>query len=158
MGKQKRSDLDAPLRIVSGQMQCLRLVSAAGATSTTASAATSSASATTTSASSAAAGAASTFSMALEIRIADHKAASHQAFHVVNSRAIEQRRTIGVHQYLDGGSVDDEIVIASFFLDTQHILDSALGAGHDHDSEHTVLAALIFKDVLEFFCSQITDL
>ena len=147
------------LRFVFYRTECgLELVSAAGASSTTASAtAASSTTATSTTSAPAAAGASAT-AVSLEVGIADDEAASHQALHVVNGGAVEQRSAVGVHKHLDCGGVNDEVVFTDFLLDAQHILDSALRTGHDHDSEHTVLVALLFQDVLEFFGGQIADL
>ena len=146
------------LRFVFYRTRCgLGLVSAAGTSPSTA-AATASSSATTTSTTAASAGAASSTPVSLEVGIADDEPASHKAFHVVNGRAVQQGSAVGVNKDLDRRGVNHKVVLADFILDAQHILDSALRTGHDHDSEHTVLVALLFQDVLEFFGGQIADL
>ena len=148
------------LRFVFYRTGCgLGLVSAAGTASTTAAATASSASTTAATTSAAAsAGAASSTPVSLEVGIADDEPAPHKTFHVVNGRAVQQGSAVGVHKNLDCRGINHKVVLANFILDAQHILDSALRTGHDHDSEHTVLVALLFQDVLEFFGGQIADL
>ena len=141
------------LRFVFYRTDCdLGLVSAAGASP--AAAATASSSATTAIATAGA----STTATSLEVGIADDEPASHKAFHVVNGRAVQQGSAVGIHKDLDRRGVNHKVILADFILDAQHVLDSALRTGHNHDSEHTVLVALLFQDVLEFFGGQIADL
>ena len=132
-------------------------MASAGATasSTAAAAATTAAAAATTAATAARASAAA---HRLGVGIADDESASHQAFHVVDVGAVEQRSAVGVDQNLDRVRVDDEIVIGGLGLDAEHVLQATVGAGHDYDSQHAFFRALLVQNLFELVRSHRADI
>lgn len=121
----------------------------ASAGATASAAATTAAAARAAAASTAASAACASAAHRLGVGIADDESAPHQTFDVVYMGAVEQRGAVGVDQNLDRVRVDNEIVVGRLSLDAEHVLQAAMGAWHDHDSQHAVLCALLVQNLFE---------
>ena len=127
---------------------------ASAGTSATAASATAAAASSTAAASTAptAATAASATAAAHGVGVADDEAAAHQAVYVVYLGALDKGGAVGVDQHLHGLGVDHEVAVFDILFQAEHVLHSAVFAGHHHHAQQRADLALFLDDVVELLC------
>jgi Cu/Ag efflux protein CusF len=104
--------------------------------------------ATAASATAAAAAGAASAATGRGIGVADDETAAHEPFDIVDARALNERNTFRVDQDVDRFGFNDNVVVAYFVFNTQHVLQGAAGSGHNHYPEH-VPGLVLFGQYLD---------
>lgn len=135
-------------------------MAATPASTTTAAATTTATTATTAATSSATSTACASAAAAanLEVGVADDEAATHQAVHIVNLRAFDQRGALRVDKDLHAGCVNYKVVSLRFAFHAEHVLEAAVWSGHDHHSQQSARLTLLVQYLFKLLRSHVGNL
>ena len=110
------------------------MAAAAPAAATTTAAFTAASAATTAATTAAAAATGTTSASALEVGVANHEPAAHEAVNVVDLGPLYQRGAFRIDQDSDSVGLDDKVILFGFRLHAKHVLEAAVGSRRHHDA------------------------